>query len=131
MAKVTKVRSEIFLVLRSVYFSGIALRCRFTPTLLDFSIRVATTRDVRGSFLRDDISSCLQMLWNYPSICLNLHESICAEMVRTDQSIFCQERSCLCVEYMRHIQQHSEPFNREYENIGTQWWLSKSALKYM
>jgi hypothetical protein len=67
------------LVLRSIYFSGFALRCRFTPTLLDFSIRIATTRDVRDSFLMDDISSRLQMLWNYPSICLNLHKDICAD----------------------------------------------------
>jgi hypothetical protein len=107
------------LVLRSTYFSGIAWRCRFTPTLLDFSNRIARSLDVRDSFLGDDISSRLQMLWNYPSICLNLHEDICAEMVRTDQNILCQERSCLYFEYMRHTQQQSEPLNREYEEIGT------------
>ena len=84
------------LVLRSVSFCGTVLRCRVTPTLHDFSIRIAKTRDVLDSFPRDDMSSSQQMQWNYPSVCLNLHESICAETARADQSILCQkDRVCV------------------------------------
>jgi len=75
MAKVTKVCRELVLVLRSIYFSGIALRCRCTPTLLDFSIWIATTRDVRDSFLRDDISSrlrCYGITQAYVWICMRV-----------------------------------------------------------